>query len=97
MVMKKTWAFRAGLELSARLEQQCEKRGLSPASVIRIAVELGLDQLETGRRINDTRLAVCIEATQAAVDIIGRQLAPAQMEEVPSIARSRMETYHVAI
>lgn len=95
--MKKTWAFRAGQELSARLEQQCEKRGLSPADALRIALELGLDQLEAGRRINDTRLAVCIEATQAAVDIIGRHVAPAEMEGVPSIARSRMETYHVAI
>jgi hypothetical protein len=95
--MNRKWTFRSNPQLTARLVTQCEKRGLTPTDLIRVAVELGLDHLEADRRVNDVRLAIVVEATQVMVDIIGRHIAPSEMEGVPQITRQRMDTYHVAI
>lgn len=95
--VRKKVQFRADPELLQRLETLSKKRELPLAEITYIAVVLGLETLEKGRNLNDTRLAVVIETTLAMVDIIGHHIAPTQIEEAPGLALARMEKYHAEL
>lgn len=93
--MKRTFAFRATPEITARIERMAAKRGVVPSLLIRQLVELGLDHFENERYVDAVRVAALMESTQAIVDRIGSHLIPDEMEEIPDIVIARMETYHI--
>lgn len=95
--MKKLFAFRVDPRHELRLQALAEKRQTTPSEIARLAIEIGLLDLEAEGKVNELRLALVTESILVMVDIIGQHIAPKQIEEAPELAFARMAKYHAAV
>ena len=88
------YQFRGSDTFQERIGALAKKRKTSNVEILRIAVDIGLTNLEVGRHIDLSRQLTMLEMTGLAVDLILKKIAPEVAEEVPGLVLHNLEKYH---
>lgn len=75
------------------IDRLCAARGMTRTALIRDAVNAYLDP-NAGAQANLERMAMMLEFTHVAVDILIRKQAPDRRDEILTTVHERMEMYH---
>ena len=84
-----------GLKERLRVQSLC--RGTVISEIVRQAIDIGLEAMEGGQIVNELRLAVAIEATQAISAMLLQELCPGRIREVDPETKLRMDKYHARV
>ncbi len=94
MCVSKRYQFRDSGTVQARLDALSEKRKRSTAEILKIAVDIGLATLESGRHIDAWRQITLLEITATLCDMIAKKLVPENAEEMPTIVLQNLAKFH---
>jgi metal-responsive CopG/Arc/MetJ family transcriptional regulator len=79
--------------LACELNKICTQRGKSRATIIREAVDAYIDP-RAAAKANFERMAMTLEFTQVAIDVLIRKLALDRRDDILVTVDERMELYH---
>jgi len=97
MTPKKTFiGVRLGADDLEALDKLASQHGCSRTEAARIAVRSGVKLASRGRSVDLTRVALLVEYTQAALDMIVHREHGDAAGELARIARERMDQFHAS-
>jgi Arc/MetJ-type ribon-helix-helix transcriptional regulator len=76
-----------------RVDDHCIVKGTTRSAVLRDALNAYLEQQENPKA-NFERMAMTLEFTQVAIDILIRKQAPDRRDDILTTVDERMELYH---
>ena len=92
--MTKRYQFYDSDAVQERIDALAKKLRRTPADVLKIAVDIGLTNMATGRHIDLSRQLTMLEMTGVAVDLILKKIAPEVADEVPGLVLQNLEKFH---
>ena len=92
--MNKKIQFRASPDDEARISALAARRRESVSAVLRKALDIGLESLETGRKIDIARVVTMIEMAAAMADIAAHAVDRERAIKGPQIVMSNLEKFH---
>lgn len=92
--MRKQYQFRVSPAVAERIDTLANKRRLTSAELLKIAVDIGLANLDAERHIDLSRQITLLEIIAALCDLIAKKIAPESADAVPNIVLRNLEKYH---